>query len=455
MDNAHPYTRWKQRPMTFRTSPRRPVYFCLFLFLVMGGMLVRTYTAFAWGGGHSSITQAALAALPPWQKDLLGKELALLGREYCIIPDMVFTKKEMAKYAMMDTKPNQVYLVDLHLPPAPTEACEILRYFMGKAVEQFKAGRVDEGARYLGTLAHALEDWGCPAHSVPGDNMFTLMKQFLPPTEEYRFTPMHGPMENGRFTVDLGDYRPRLLGTSVDEAAFNLLQEVQQSTIHARAQVIPIMQALYAGDEAASNAAQQKAGRVDAMVVADAVHTVLSLAREQFDEESVAALQQVDLSIRIPLEAPNLAMPQSAFFSKPYWGHATRGVTLREGKIPVPIRLKTPDNILDDEPIEEAIAVGTTATLTYLVPPGVYDRLEVWAGLHAELGTAGEVVFQIRGSDGKALATAQVRGDQPAHRLTVPLAGQSSIQLVTTAASPASTSNYAVWGRPQLLKPEK
>ena len=148
-------------------------------------------------------------------------------------------------------------------------------------------------------------------------------------------------------------------------------------------------------------------------------------------------------------------MPQSAFFGKPYWGHPTRGVSLREGKVPVPIRLKTPDNTLGDRPLEEAMAVGTKSTLTYLVPEGVYDRLEVWAGLHAALGVAGNVIFEIKGSDGKTLAKTQVLGGQAACRLNVPLAGQSNIRLIATAGSPDSTSNYAVWGRPLLLKPEK
>ena len=202
----------------------------------------------------------------------------------------------------------------------------------------------------------------------------------------------------------------------------------------------------------ASNLAQQKAGEFDAAVVADAVHTVLSLAHQRFDPEAVASLQQVDLSARIPLEAPNLAIPQSAFFSKPYWGHPTRGVSLREGNVPVPIRLVTPDSTLGDTPLEEAVAVGTRSTLTYAVPRGVYDRLEVWAGLHAELGAGGNVVFEIKGGDGKTLGKTQVRGDQPARRLSAPLAGQSRVQLVTTAGSPDSTSNYAVWGQPRLLK---
>jgi hypothetical protein len=191
------------------------------------------------------------------------------------------------------------------------------------------------------------------------------------------------------------------------------------------------------------------------MPVADAVHTVLSLVRGQFAPEAAAALRQVDLSERIPLEAPSLAMPQSAFFSKPYWGHPTRGVSLREGKAPVPIRLQTPDDTLEDKPLEDALAVGTKSTLTYLVPQGIYDRLEVWAGLHAELGVAGDVVFEVKGSDEKTLAKTQVLGSQPARRLSVPLAGQSSIQLITTAGSTDSTSNYAVWGRPRLVRSER
>ncbi len=425
------------------------------LLAVVAIILSSASTAWGWGAGHHYITQGAVAVLPQWQKDLLGKELTLLASQHCVIPDLVYAKKEVRKYAMMDSKPDKFYLVELHLAPAPAESYEILRYFMAKAVEEFKAARVDEGARYLGTLSHALEDWGCPAHSVPGDNMFTLMKQFVPPTDEYRYLPMHSPMEGGTFTVDLGDYKPRLLGGTVEEAAFNLLHRVQQSTIHARSQVIPIMQALYAKDDAASNAAQQKAGQLDAEVVADAIYTALCLGQARFDPQAIEPLARVDLSPCVTLETPTLAWPQSAFFSKPYWGHPTRGVSMRGGKEAVAIRVKGADDALGDKPIEDAVAVGTKTTLTYLVPPGVYDRLEVWAGLHAELGEGGNVIFEIKGGDGKTLAKAQVRGDQPAQRMTAPLAGQSKVQLITTAGSSDSAHDYAVWARPQLVKAEK
>lgn len=422
---------------------------------VMGTMTMGH--ALAWSSGHGAITQGALAVLPSWEREWLADESDRLGREYCYIPDLVNRKPEIRPYAMFSFRPNDVYLVELHLPPDIPQSYDLLKYFMGQAVEQLRSGNVAAGSRYLGTLVHALEDWGCPAHSVPGDNMFTLMRQFVPPPEgsDYRYVPMHGPMESGQFVVNLGEYQPRLLGTSLDEAAFNLLGRVHEATIFARGQVIPIMQALYAGDEPAATAAQQKAGAFVGRVVADVLHTTLCLAQQKFEADATAALREVDLSTRVPMEATNLAMPQAAFFSQPYWGHATRGVVLKEGKQPAPIRINVAESTWGEGPIEEAIAVGTPTTLTYLIPPKVYDRLEVWVGLHADLGLAGDVVFEVRGGDGQVLARKQIQGNQPAQLLAVPLSEHNRIQLATIPGSKDSSANYAIWARPRLLKASK
>jgi len=47
------------------------------------------------------------------------------------------------------------------------------------------------------------------------------------------------------------DYQPRLLGTSVDEMAFRLLQRAHESILGARTQVVPIIAGIYAGDSRA------------------------------------------------------------------------------------------------------------------------------------------------------------------------------------------------------------
>jgi hypothetical protein len=403
-----------------------------------------------WGAPHGAITQAALATLPEWQKQLLGDELKPLGSLYCIIPDLVYTRKDLAPYAKMDSQPGVGYLKILHLPTTPSENYETLRYFLGKAVAALKAGNVGDAARYSGTLAHALEDWGCPAHVVPGDNMFTLFQQFLPPPPAQQYTLLHGPVENGAFALRL-DAPPRLLGTSVDEAAFNLLRRAQGATINARSQVIPIIQALYAGDTNAVNAGQLKAATLDAAVVADALHTVCCLGQQKFIAEP--ALAAIDLSALFPLQAPDLYFPQPSFFSKPYWGHATPGVILRNGTEPVPLQLQVLEQgQVATKTFDSGIGTGTRSVLTYLIPANVYARFTAQVGLQAELGKCGNVTFEVSGNDKPLVRIGPVTGGQPAQTLDVALAGVTNLQLTVTSASGDGTGNYAVWANPRLQK---
>ena len=408
----------------------------------------------AWGEPHKAITQAALAALPPSERAQFGAETDPLGTRYCVIPDEVFKGPEIARYAMMDSRPGVTYLVNLHLPAQEPENYEILRYFMGKAVSALQSGNVADAARYSGTLSHAIEDWSCPAHVVPGDNMFTLFQQFLPPPKKMRHTLLHGPVEYGKLKVSISGHKPVLLGATVDEAAFNLLHRVNAATIYARSQTIPIIQALYAGNSNAVAAAQLKAATRGATIVADALHTLLSISSQQFDTRALASLQTVDLSTCWPLEATNLFFAQSTFFSRPYWGHAQMGGVLEGGTNAVPIKLCVEDKGREVvKKFDTGIGVGTRCSLTYLVPPGVYERFTVTAGLHADLGVKGGVEFTVFGDD-KKLASVVLAGGQPAHRFDCDLAGVTRLQLVTTARGGDAKYNYAVWAEPRLLKPK-
>lgn len=433
-----------------KTPPR---LFSLIHGLIIAALSLLLYPshAWAWGMPHGTITEAATAALPEWQKMLLGDELQPLGALYCIIPDLVFTRKDLAPYARIDSQPGVVYVKNLHVPTTPVDNYEILRFFLDKAVSALKAGSIGDAARYSGTLAHALEDWSCPAHVVPGDNMFTLFKQFLPPPPAQRYTLLHSPVEGGTFTVRLDSYQPRLLGTSVDEAAFNLLRRAQEGTVFARSQVVPIIQAFYAGDTNAVNAAQQKAAALGAAIVADALHTICCLGQARFPAQDTLAT--VDVSTLLPLQAPDLYFPQVAFFSKPYWGHSTPGVLLRNGTEPVPLQL----NVLEQgqsvtKIFASGIGTGTRSVLTYLIPTNVYARFTAQVGLHAELGKSGNVLFEVSGN-GKTLARlGPISGAAPAQQVDVALAGVTNLQLTVTSASGDGTGNYAVWGNPRLEK---
>lgn len=199
-------------------------------------------------------------------------------------------------------------------------------------------------------------------------------------------------------------------------------------------------------------AARQAAAANGAAVVADALHTMLCLGRQQFDPPGLEALRSVDLSSAFPLDATNRALSQASFFSRPYWGRPLRGVLLEAGTNAVPLKLAVGEaDAVRVQSFDAGLGTGTRSSLTWFVPPGVYGRFETLAGLHADLGARGNVVFEVLG-DGRSLACVPVVGGAPARRISVPLAGVTNLQLVATSGGGDGSGNYCVWAEPRLVK---
>ncbi len=407
-------------------------------------------SALSWSEApHIAITKAALGVLPSWQQELLGEEAARLGSAYCLIPDQVYSDKENAKFAMREDKPGEVYLLNLHLPAQQAENLETLRYFMMKAVEALRSGKIGEAARFMGTICHQLEDYGSPSHTVPGDNMFTLLQQFLPPSEAMKDKLLHSPIESGELDIAIDDYQPALLGLTVEEASWRLMHRLHEAVINARSTTIPIIQALYAEDAESVTTHQLKAATEDARVVADALYTLISLGSEKFEEAERAPLKTVKIGAFFPVEAASLYYPQSQFFGQPHWGHPRSGVVLAGGTQAMPLKLRLESG---ENEFTNGISAGMGKTLTFPLPEKVYARFTVLAGLHPELGEKGRVEFTVSGDD-KPLASVILNGTDPARLLECDLSGVSRIQLTLTSRGLDARSNYAIWADPVVTKP--
>ncbi|MEI7947391.1 MAG: NPCBM/NEW2 domain-containing protein [bacterium] len=424
-------------------------------FVTVGLIVLACLRVSGWGEPHAAITKAGLETLPTEQKAFLGAEYARLVSTYCIIPDLVHKDKTLVPFATMYSSPGVVYHANLHLPAQQPENFEILRYFMGKAVAALRDGDISQAAKFTGTLCHAIEDWSCPAHAAPGDNMFTLFQQFLPPPDSMKNKLLHGPIEANKLNVVISDHKPQLLGTTIDEAAFRLLHRVNDGTVLARAQIIPIIQGIYAGDTNAVKEAQMKSATAGAGLVADAVYTIIALGTQNGEASNQAVLATADISPFYPLEAIDLFFAQAKFLSSPYWGHSHHGYVLAGGTNAIPLKLRVNDSgAVTSKEFASGISTGSGAnsSLTYLVPQNVFKRFIVLAGLHPELGAKGGVEFSVSGN-GKLLANTCVTGDQPAHRFTCDLAGVTNLQLLVTATKGSDPkSNYAIWAEPRLLK---
>jgi len=199
-----------------------------FRLVIAFAVMAASGSAFGWGEPHPGITKAALNVLPPWQRELLGGEDPQLAGKFCLIPDNVDADRENARFAAMESRPGEAYLLNLHLPAQQPENLEAMRYFMGEAVGAVHDGRTGDAARYMSTICHHLEDYGSPSHTLPGDNQFTLLQQFLPATEAMKDKLLHGPIENATLNVEIRGYKPVLLGTSVEEASWRLLHRVNE-----------------------------------------------------------------------------------------------------------------------------------------------------------------------------------------------------------------------------------
>ena len=405
--------------------------------------------ALGWGEPHKDITRATLGALTSGEREWLGPELEPLWNDYCLIPDRVFTDRANARYATLPSRPGEVYLKILHLPTEPLEYAEVLRHFLGQAVDAVKGGRKGDAARYLGTLCHLVEDYGSPSHVLPGDNQFQLLQQFLPPPAEHGDQLLHGLVENGRLEFTLEGYQPRFLGETVPEMAWRVQHRIHEAIVHARSVTLPVVEALYAKDTARVTEHQLRAARVDAEVVADLVHTVLAVGSGQVSAAEREGVASAGIGTFWPLEAPSLFYPQSTFFSAPEWGPVTHGYLRRDGKRqPLKLRVAGKD---EAQVFGDGIAAGGRSSLSYWLPAGVFRWIEGTAGLHAEFGGAGVLEFRVLNGDA-VLWERVVRGDEPAVEFRVPVGEMERIRLEVVGKGGDPRQQYGIWGGVRLVK---
>jgi len=402
---------------------------------------------------HSAITEGAFDALPPWQQELLSAQRAQLIEFDCMIPDLVrapANRKTLGRFANL---PNGDPFT--HEPHGRDHnSAQMLHYFT-QAVEKVRAGELDEASRWTGCLLHFLEDCGSPAHSIPGDNQHGLMKDLLVVPEVYRDRPLHGLIEDGKLKIELAGYRPRLLGTTAPEAITHLTERLHAEIRHARAQVIPILQGVFAADQPAIDAARRRAATMDAQVAADAIFTILSIARNRFEPADQAALEQVSLADLTPLEViAQSYFPQNTYYSNPFFGYPTPDGLLKDGTQKQPLVLRVLENGAPiEKPFARGYGVGTHTRLSFSLPEKIYNRFECTLGLHPVLGAAGSVAFRVYADGVAVFESGILTGADPARVVSLPIWRVKELSInVEARGQQTPASNYAVIGAPVIFK---
>lgn len=414
----------------------------------------------ATAAGHRTLTHAALETLPAWERDLMRPHQEALETVYCMYGDNYFIDpKTIGPFIEMP---------DGRLPMDPWEirhfrkegpgldfyTCgyyELMRdafeYFSARCIEQVQQGDYDTFARFLGSIAHVIQDSGTPAHAV-GTNLGTdlkLVKLLYPCKDPVKMAAQFHPILECRYESFTLDYRPRLLGVTPAEISFRLLDRFTDMIEHAIGFVLPVLDAYYRDEDAILTQTLTRCGRFSSEVLADFIHTLIAVGSGRIDHEELESIRLVDVGALTPLE-------RTAWAPSPYPYAEIRNAPWNLDRQPAPVPL----SLLTDgmERIHEAgFGLGPPFQMTYHLPPGIFARFDSAVGLSSRLSAEAGVTFEVWGDD-HLLVRASCATTRDTRTLSCDLAQVKKLTLKITPMGDTvwPSHTHAVWGSPRLLK---
>jgi hypothetical protein len=283
--------------MPFSMSGRL-VFFLLLLPLVAA-------EGYAWHTPpHQQITRAALDSLPTPLQEKLGLEKDMIIWVNCMYPDRYRglaqegperdpnpgprNRAEMKRYCEMpDGRPIH------NVTQQREEDLASFEHLLQSIIADVRRNQMTDAARYMGTLAHLIEDSCSPAHAGPLPLAVAELRKRQPlpspPPWLGRLNEHGGTLSAGNLHAaieltlrpfNLQGRRPERGGQTVAETAANLLDRCYAIVAENRADLVEMVRATYADDIPVMERIRSRAARKAAELLADAYFTALTLASE-------------------------------------------------------------------------------------------------------------------------------------------------------------------------------
>lgn len=439
---------------------RRGRYRVVLLVLVLCTTINLAAPAGAWGI-HSLITRVAVELLPAWQRKALGDQQKPFIDRYCVFPDAV-RDADAAPYVLKFPPEAKI---SHHIPAGLNHQKQLFDAYLPRIAGLLKEKNTTEAMRFFGSVAHFLEDSSAPCHMAYGETrvpdeaapmlVIDFFKRFMPLPEQVERQQLHSRIDGCPMTYEqlyeaAKNHKPRLLGHSIEELTFNLLEEHARMNRRASKQLIPMLQALADDDEKAFVAAGVPAAAEGAWLVADVLFTMLSISHNQFEQPQPATLS---LAGRLPLSGSAFAWSDKNHVGQLLYNQSGSlfnnfGEPAKLGR--QPLRLKVEGG--EVRQFAQGFGVGWRSEYTFYLPHAGYSAFSVLAGNDAELGRESVNTFEIL-LDGKPAAkTPKLKGiDAPAVRLEVALGEANTITLRCQSDCPPSKT-HGVWAEPTLRR---
>ena len=119
---------------------------------------------------------------------------------------------------------------------------------------------------------------------------------------------------------------------------------------------------------------------------------------------------------------------------------------LRDGKDPVPLALQ----ISGERTEVKGLGIGVKR-ISWFLPGNLFSRIMLRVGLHADLGTDGQVTFRVFGNDAELHKT-ELRGTAQSVPIDLPITGVTNLAFL---ASPINRSKATTWCSPTHADPNR
>ena len=401
--------------------------------------------ALGWGRGHRLIRLWAVARLPEWQRELVGRQsLDRLCSAYTSLQDTHAGGKapQLDPYCIVPG-----VRLSLHDVNAAEPSARALLWYLDQIADKLRSGDTDEAMKFLGVLCHWNEDPGCPGAHSSSISEVQLKTLIPPPMDKARFNYLYGAggiMDAGNYRIADVDYKPRLLGRTRAEAALRIFEHQRLLQRSAGTHIIPIVQDMMYGDGRKADQHRAAAALVNARHTADVIYTALCLATGRLESD-----QPVHETQRLSDWLPEFRgrMIPHPYYVTPFL--VNQSMDAKRQLHPLAF------SAMQDSPqVKFGYGMGTPFTLNFVLAPGrVFDRFTCRVGLHPTAGPQGAVVFVVT-ANGKQLArTPVLKSGEAAVALdvTLPQADLLKLSLQTVAAEGSDSShNLGVWGEPLL-----
>ena len=345
--------------------------------------------------GHASFGVHAFSVLPKWEQQCVKPDMsdAALRAPYlptgvrtagekmgafCVIMDAVYYDA-CRPYAVL---PNGRWIP--HAPPDadwractgtgkqpdPAAAMDITVMLIQRTIEHMRAEQWEDAIRHAGVLGHYLQEPFTPGHAMPN----SIFQELFPDPDPSRHMRLHHAFDSGTSHIE-DPLPPRLMGTSIEEAAYRLQVEVWRGMAEGKKLVPSIIQSVYEGQPPrVREALLAEQSRQATYVTASAWHTCFCIAFDRFDAQESAALNELDLT-----------------YIPPYFIHHWQYTQILPGalvkhkrKIPIDVWVQDERGAKRAQRITQGFGMGGHMGIKWHVPGDLYPRLRCRVGLPSQ-----------------------------------------------------------------------